>query len=321
MSDFRRFVSYVYEYQNNNKMGNKGFIKVEARNGTCQLSFNLKGLCLDGNCDCHLYAFSRGDSLLIGSSLGEYPVHGGILNHNIRVPQEAIGSEKFSLSKLAGILITDSNQTIYATQWDDAPLDFTGFPNISSDNSEEVPDRTAPLEKEPKEPVLQNENPQATDSKDKMPLESLPEETVSGEDTVQEEINVENRKEEDDLQATSAETAAWNPFPDGDIIDCIKITPKDISRLSREDWHLSNNRFVSYGYQNFGHLIIGQLAATGQTILGVPGTYHQQECFMANMFGFPNFKRCRKTPSRPHCFGYWYRSIQPTNLNQRNCSS
>lgn len=311
MSDFRRFVSYVYEYQNNKKMGNKGFIKVEARNGICQLSFALKGLCHDGNCNCRLYGFARQDSLLMGSSLGDYQAQGGILNCTVQTTQDSMGSENFTLAQLAGILIMDEQQTIYATQWDDDPLDFTGFPNTGRNLPEEaVPEEEAPEEKITEETIPGKEITEEKGTEQVVPAEKVSDEAIT-----------EDTAEEDDLQATSAEDTPWNPFPDGDIINCIKITPKDISRLNREDWHLNNNRFVSYGYQNFGHLVIGQLATTGQTILGVPGTYHQQECFMANMFGFPNFKRCRKTPSRPHCFGYWYRSIQPTNLSQRDCSS
>ena len=49
MSSYKRFISYVYEYENNQKTVNRGFMKVESRNGICQMMFSLRGLCRDGN--------------------------------------------------------------------------------------------------------------------------------------------------------------------------------------------------------------------------------------------------------------------------------
>ena len=42
MSDYKRFVAYLYEYQNQAKGENRGFVRVEARNGTCQMGFQLR---------------------------------------------------------------------------------------------------------------------------------------------------------------------------------------------------------------------------------------------------------------------------------------
>ena len=66
-----------------------------------------------------------------------------------------------------------------------------------------------------------------------------------------------------------------------------------------------NNRFVMYGYQNFGHLLLCR-NHRGQYILGVPGSYSQQERFMANMFGFPYFRESPKIHIPGGKGGYWY---------------
>jgi len=39
---------------------------------------------------------------------------------------------------------------------------------------------------------------------------------------------------------------------------------------------LRNNRFLQYGYHNFGHLLLC-CTRDGQWMLGVPGAYDQQE--------------------------------------------
>lgn len=85
----------------------------------------------------------------------------------------------------------------------------------------------------------------------------------------------------------------YDPFNDGQFTDCRKIKPSDCSTLCRKNGCFCNNRFVMYGYQNFGHLLLCQ-NYRGQYILGVPGSYSQQERFMANMFGFPISEKALK---------------------------
>ena len=42
MSDYSRFVSYMYLYENGLKTMNAGFVKVESRNGQCRIGLSLK---------------------------------------------------------------------------------------------------------------------------------------------------------------------------------------------------------------------------------------------------------------------------------------
>ena len=95
------------------------------------------------------------------------------------------------------------------------------------------------------------------------------------------------------------------PFNDGQFTDCRKIKPSDCSVLCKQNGCFCNNRFVIYGYQNFGHLLLCR-NHRGQYILGVPGGYSQQERFMANMFGFPYFKECPDIHIPGGKGGYWY---------------
>lgn len=95
------------------------------------------------------------------------------------------------------------------------------------------------------------------------------------------------------------------PFNDGQFTDCRKIKPSDCSVLCKQNGCFCNNRFVIYGYQNFGHLLLCR-NHRGQYILGVPGGYSQQERFMANMFGFPYFKECLDIHIPGGKGGYWY---------------
>ena len=105
-----------------------------------------------------------------------------------------------------------------------------------------------------------------------------------------------------------------DPFNDGYFTDCRKIRPSDCSALCRKNGCFCSNRFVMYGYQNFGHLLLCR-NPRGQYILGVPGGYSQQERFMAGMFGFPYFKESSQISLPGRKGGYWYRSVDSPNFH------
>ena len=97
--------------------------------------------------------------------------------------------------------------------------------------------------------------------------------------------------------------------------ECVgKITPDELYCLGRRFCMLKNNRFLQYGYYNFGHLLLCR-NSRGQYILGVPGGYDQQERFMAGMFGFPYFKESSQISLPGRKGGYWYRSVDSPNLH------
>ena len=100
------------------------------------------------------------------------------------------------------------------------------------------------------------------------------------------------------------------PFTDGDLYLCWKIVPQDLVHFPRRQCSLRNNRFLQYGYYNFGHLLLCR-RENGGYILGVPGCYDQQEQFMAGMFGFSCFKESSCIDVKKGRGGYWYRAIDP----------
>lgn len=100
---------------------------------------------------------------------------------------------------------------------------------------------------------------------------------------------------------------AMEPFTDDEIVECIQIAPKDIMFLRRDDQRFARNNFLLQSYYNYQHLLLGRLREGGY-VLGVPGLYENQERFMANMFGFMNFKEAR--PGKQENFGYWLRPVR-----------
>ena len=130
---------------------------------------------------------------------------------------------------------------------------------------------------------------------------------------------------EGELHEQSAQAArqpaVFAPFSDGEIVECRQITPAELRILSRRDRGLMNNNFLRHGYYRYHYLLLGRRRDDGRYILGVPGVYDRQECLMAGMFGFPNFKAAKTQgkPSMPR-FGYWFRLIDTPDINRWNRS-
>ena len=93
-----------------------------------------------------------------------------------------------------------------------------------------------------------------------------------------------------------------------------KIQRKELSRLPRCEWKLSNNQFLLHGYYNYHHLVF--LEEEQMMYLGVPGIFHEEEAKAAGVFGFPQFIPLTETDlelPEEECegesFGYWCRQI------------
>lgn len=142
--------------------------------------------------------------------------------------------------------------------------------------------------------------------------EALPEHQAAQEPVTQ----IPNVKSEQPKQQTSDQRWSnmtkryprFQPFPEPEFADCIQILPRDLRMLSQNNWRLGNNSFVMHGYYNYRHLLFAK-KKDGGYVLGVPGIYENQEKYMADMFGFTDFKDTgRQNKSRP--FGYWCREIE-----------
>ncbi len=105
------------------------------------------------------------------------------------------------------------------------------------------------------------------------------------------------------------------PFEDKETIECIRIEPKDLVQLPKEEWILGNNSFLLHGYYYYRYLLLGKMKKGGETfyVLGIPGIYDNREKMMAVMFGFPNFKPAKKIESKIGQFGFWYKRVRLTD--------
>ena len=159
--------------------------------------------------------------------------------------------------------------------------------------------------------------------------EAKPEESGTQENAVEQNEACEAKPEESETKEREAEEnavtgmtergravieelfqkrAAFQPFADSEIGSCVMILPCDIARLQQENWQVGRSSFLQHGFYQYRHLLLGR-AGDGTYILGVPGIDNPQEEYMAQMFGFEQF---RKSGSRDggQTFGYWCRALR-----------
>ena len=67
MSEYKRFVSYIYEYVQGEKRESLGFVKVNARDGICKIQIHMRGFYTRGQAPYEAYVFTQKKNVLQAS--------------------------------------------------------------------------------------------------------------------------------------------------------------------------------------------------------------------------------------------------------------
>lgn len=312
MAGYRRFIAYVYEYQDEKKGNGKGFIKVESRDGICRMQYKLSGVCADTDVPAKIYGYIRRDESCEGVLLGECNLAGGNIQFEQEMTSQNIGGSPYSLENLCGLIILTDSGIMYGSGWDDKPIRLGEIL---------LPKEVMRQEEEAEiavEPDLENEEMETAETEQAVQQEIIEEEENSEESPIIQENQEENFQEElpEPQMAEQSVEQSEEPavFRDHAFCDCRKINPGDFKMLNRRDQGLLYNNFLRHGFSRHGFVILARREEDNQYILGVPGYYERQEALMANMFGFPYFKEAGKDRNGTQGFGYWYRFIEQPNL-------
>lgn len=115
MSNYRRLISYIYEYEGKTKGRNVGFAKLEARSGQCKISVNVKKIFTNGDAGIYLL-----------SSIGEIPLgklflRGGAGEFRTAVQVENVEGSGCEMDNCYGLAIhePEDDWRTYRTIWED----------------------------------------------------------------------------------------------------------------------------------------------------------------------------------------------------------
>ena len=120
MTDYRRLISYIYEYEGKDKGKNTGFVKLETRNGQCRLNVSVKKIYMGGN-PIGVYLLGRGGK---ETFLGNLFVRGGNGEFRASVDAGNVDGAGTGLELCYGLSIHDVKNSwrSYRTIWEDVEL-------------------------------------------------------------------------------------------------------------------------------------------------------------------------------------------------------
>lgn len=345
MSEYQRFISYIYAYDGEIKVKNVGFAKMEVRNGHCRIGVNLKGAYGSSGRE-GVYAVRRTGDGVEKLRLGEILLNRGNGEFSYVSEEDQVGGTDCRLGDLCGLYMGNAaDERFYYTGWDDRSVDMA---MLTRPEGEAGAEAAAALESEgtaeESETVEESGSPESA-------AKAAEEEKAAGsarEQEVEEQAVPEKSEGETEAVRVTEYPPKRCPFyakrqhsagrgpesasdsevpgqetwellrrvypkmlsaPGQEAWELLEIHLQDIGRLPRKNWIYGNNSFLIQGYYRYGHLMLAKRESGGKTAywLGVPGSRDDTEQLLAAMFGFREYLPGNRR--RSENFGYWCAEI------------
>lgn len=283
---YERKVKYLDYLVKQEKCGNAGFIKLEARGEVCNIQFHISNL-------------RPGDS----GMLKAYFI--------------ADGQEKeLCVLEVSG----GKGMKMLSAQ----PLNNLGGTGISYDRLEAVRilicgerELYAKIGQAKENMKVQEVDREAAD----VLKETLEETTEADRTTETEEVTVVEKAaptEEAEVTVPLLDTKwkqLWQLYPHiqpfQDQREYLSFTPGDFVIFPERYFGMANNSFLLHGYYNYKHLILKRMESRGgvKYYIGVPGNFYDREKQVAVMFGFESFESLEE-PAGIGDYGYYMMRVE-----------
>lgn len=341
MAGMKRFVTYIYAYEDKKKGSNVGFAKIEIRGEDCRMEIHLRGVYARQSV-CRVYLFREDAGDIEGVLIGEMKLGNGNGDFAVILKAGQIKDTSLGIGDMEGIFLMEGENRIFVSRWREGNAlevcreRFKEWQPAASKEGEPQSEREVAEDKGIKPEIKGAETQSKADPQKK-------EEALSGKRPMDVASSISPDETEgkasavDDGTVHVTEIPMRNVFPAYDWLgiwenlkkshkvfmpfqdqkaECIQIELKDLRELPKRYWYLGNNSFLLHGFFNYRYLVIGK---TGEErwFIGVPGIYQRQERVMAAIFGFPEFiptaaaEEERNEAGEPvNRFGCWYRYIE-----------
>ena len=291
MAGMKRFVTYIYSYEDRKKGSNVGFAKVDIRGEECRIEIHLRGI-YPGRCTCTVFLIREEEGSILGVPVGEFKIINGNGDFGTVVAAGQVGESPFGIREMEGVFLLGEDDRIFMSRWQEGSVT-------------EIDKACLRQWKREAEREVESEIPANTSN-------------TMHENLIATEIPMRNIFPEYNWSAVwenlKQTHPVCTPFEDHEIV-CVRIELKDLRDLPKRYWYLGNNSFLLHGFFNYQHLLIGKLAEE-RWFIGIPGIYQRQERVMAAIFGFSEFVPA--AVEEPHedngepinRYGYWYRYME-----------
>lgn len=341
----KRFIRYLYEYEQGKRMRNVGFVKVEQGEDECMVHIHGKGLRMGDDRSLQIYLLFEKEGKCFGIWQGEADNINPAVNECISYTVEDTGTPE-NYEKINGLALQNRDGRRYAAIWDERPMDLSDMRVWNSDDVKDSKDEsrtgedsveeqmTSPEKEEENFPGEEPEDVPEDESREMPGMQAVLEQTEETSGKVQavseqagtEDIIVTQESDDsgDDLTGEIPALRSEDLFFMEEPVNprsqqrwrTRKIQRTELAKLARCEWRLANNNFLLHGYYNYHHLIL--LEKGDQLMLGVPGIYHEKEAAAAGAFGFPEFigkdrldvNLSPEEYNEEQPFGYWCRPVK-----------
>lgn len=327
MAGMKRFVTYIYAYEERKKGNNIGFAKVEIRGAELGMEIHIRGVYATQT-DCTVYLFREASGDMEGVQIGEMRLVNGAGDFRMILNAVRLKDTPLGIGDMEGIFLRTGDDRIFMSRWKEgAPLTVDGEhfrewqPVIRQEQTTERSGGQQPGVDVPSRTAAQDiagvqEGETAADAREQeATLQSAKDENVQATEIPMRNFFPDYSWEEI-WEKLCADHSVLAPLADREA-RCIQIELKDLKELPKKYWYLGNNSFLLHGFFNYRYLVVGK---TGEErwFLGVPGIYQRQERVMAAIFGFPEFlaaavpgENVEAAENEPvNRFGCWCRYIE-----------
>ena len=312
MPSYRRFVTYLFQYEHAVKTRNCGFAKVEIRQGQCRMEIQVKGV-PDGSTT--VYLFTGREKGFFGVPVGNLGIRNGAGSGIFSFSTDPAGNAGWQMEDMSGICIRGTEENFAASQWKDEDLDWNNF-RIYEKRTEDSGDQTEEKQLlQPEETVDEYRQPEKVREKKQDRQAEIHATQTAAAGAVREgngsysDLCVDAWEKQ--WKRFSAVHPVFCPFDEVQDIFAVKMDLRDFKFLPKEYLSLANNSFLLHGYFNYKYLLFGYMKGEKRKwFLGVPGFFQNQEQLLAGMFGFGEFRTKHTTKQKTGEFGYWYRILE-----------
>lgn len=143
MADYKRLVSYIYNYEAGIRKRNVGFSRVESRDGKCKVTIHITAS-LSPLESLKVYFLHHDGRRMEGIRLGNMAMKNGTGDFRIETNTSSLMNTGYTLDDISGVLVMLNQNKYFGSQWDDREIVMEDFQEYTNKIVHEKPERLIP---------------------------------------------------------------------------------------------------------------------------------------------------------------------------------
>ena len=111
MSEYKRWISYIYSYENGEKKNNIGYARIETRDMKLKVTVHITVLSVKEPMKVYLYVREQGD--IQGILIGEIKIDGGVGEGSFITSAQSVAGSTYGISDVCGLIVFYDNNKFF----------------------------------------------------------------------------------------------------------------------------------------------------------------------------------------------------------------